>query len=71
MQYIDCIILCGQGCLVHCRIFSSIWDILILIQIELSVLHFHLLNLATLIENELTWRAGFSAGLCRNKYGGR
>lgn len=33
MSYVyvlGCIILCGQDCIVHCRIFSNIWDIFIL-----------------------------------------
>ena len=41
------------------------------IRIHLGVLYFYLLNSAILIENELTWRAGFNAGLCRKKYEGR
>ena len=27
---LGCIILCGQDCIVHCRMFSSIWDLFIL-----------------------------------------
>lgn len=40
------------------------------IQTGLGVLNFYLLNLASLIENELMLRAGFNARLCRKKYRG-
>ena len=36
---LGCIILCGQDCIVHCRMFSSIWDLFILKDYSLFIWH--------------------------------